>query len=170
MADNMNRRPASDGTAAEGQTGQDDHRKDTGQPCPTLAAEAAVLGAMLWSSDARDGVPRYVGPDDFQRHAHRVLFEALVRMHRAGEVVDHVTVGSELHFRDQLDEIGGTVALHELTDPLTTPAPSSWPAYATRVARAAASRRLIARLKVAIERCQAGEDPAVVARWIGGGA
>ena len=170
MPDNMNRRPACDGTAAEGQTGRDDRLDDTSEPCPTLAAEAAVLGAMLLSSEARDGVPRTVGPEDFHRHAHRVLFEAICRIHAAGEPVDAITVGCELHFRDQLDEVGGVVVLHELSDPIATPAPSSWPAYATIVGREGRRRRTIAKLRTAIDRLQAGEDPAVVARWIGGAA
>ena len=166
--DKRNARPAPG--APKAAAGQQGHPDGTSEPCPTLAAEAAVLGAMLLSSEACDGVPRTVGPDDFHRHAHRVLFEAICRLHAAGETVDAITVGCELHFRNQLDEIGGTVVLHELSDPIATPAPSSWPAYATIVGREGRRRRAIAKLRTAIDRLQAGEDPAVVARWIGGAA
>lgn len=137
---------------------------------PADLAEAAVLGAMMLSSEARDGVPTQLSADDFDRPAHRTLFEAVCRMHAAGQPVDHVTLGLELFHRGQLDEVGGTVALHELTDPVAVPAPSSWPAYATVVGREARRRRAIAKLEAALDRLRAGEDPAVVASWVGGGA
>lgn len=129
---------------------------------PHLAAEVALLGCMMLSGEARDGVPRMVGPGDFEREAHRVLFEALVRMHRAGEVVDHITVGAELHHRDQLDVIGGLTALYAVSDPSATPSPASWPTYATLVAREGRRRRTIRSLFRAIRSLEAGEDPAVV--------
>ena len=132
-------------------------------PTHVELTEAALLGAMLLSAAARDGVPRMLDPDDFDRSAHRVLFEVIVAMHAAGDEIDNITVNDKLAATGKLDEIGGLAAVWSLTAVEGCPTPSSWPTYATIVAREARRRRDIVTLRRAIARLEAGEDPAVVA-------
>ena len=124
--------------------------------------EAAALGAAILSADARAGIVGALTPDAFLREAHRAVFEAVAAMHAAGEHVDQITVNDQLASTGKLDEVGGLVAVFELTDPLACPSPAAWPTYATIVAREARRRRGIRTLQRAIERLEAGEDPAIV--------
>ena len=127
------------------------------------ANEAAALGAMLIDDEARQGVPSMLTPDDFHREAHRVVFAAIVAVLEDGIVPDVLTVTTKLATRRQLDEVGGPVAVSDLSDMRTCPVPQSWPAYATVVAREARRRRGIVTLRRALDRLERGEDPAVVA-------
>ena len=102
-------------------------------------------------------------PDDFHREAHRVVFAAIVAVLEDGHVPDVLTVTTKLATRRQLDEVGGPVAVSDLSDMRTCPVPQSWPAYSTVVAREARRRRGIATLRRALVRLEAGEDPGVVA-------
>ena len=137
------------------------------RPGHPLEAEAAVLGAMILSGEALDGCARRLEPDDFVREAHRTLFDVLIEMERRGDSIDQITVNAELSAIGRIDVVGGVAAVWHLTDPATCPTPSSWPTYATVVAREARRRRGIAKLERALERLRAGEDPAVVARDVG---
>lgn len=164
-------RRAANATGAEGQTGQDDQQQSTSRqsfvPGPPTAeqAEAAVLGAMLTSTDALDGASHMLagGGHLFSRPAHRTLFDLIEQMHLAGEPVDVLTVTDRAATTGKLDELGGPLGVSDLSDPATCPVPASWPSYAKIVLREARRRRGIKVLLDALARLEAGEDPAVVA-------
>lgn len=67
-----------------------------GREHPVIAAERAVLGAMLVSPDAVAAAVEIVEPRDFYRPAHQVLAHCVIVMHAAGDVVDPLTVAAEL--------------------------------------------------------------------------
>jgi replicative DNA helicase len=129
----------------------------------TDSAEAAVLGAMILSVEARIGALELLSAADFDRPAHRVVFEAVSALHHDGVPVDPVTVNDRLAASGRLDEVGGLGAVYGLTALEGCPVPASWPTYATIVAREARRRRGITVLRRALARLEAGEDPAVVA-------
>ena len=144
-----------------------DTAQDTDR-CDTLtgvahAAEAAVLGAMLLDADARHGVPSMLDPDSFDREAHRTVYGAVLAVLEDGDTPDPLTVTAKLAERGRLDEVGGPVAVSDLSSMAVCPVPASWPAYATVVAREARRRRGIVTLRVALDRLERGEDPEVVA-------
>jgi replicative DNA helicase len=128
-----------------------------------LAAEAAVLGAMLLSNEARNGVIDMLVTDDFERGAHRTLFEVLTAMQAANIHIDNITVNDELARLGKLEEIGSLASVWALTSIEGCPVPAAWPTYAVLVRREARRRRDLQLLRRAIERLEAGEDPAVVA-------
>lgn len=136
---------------------------DDTQNTASMAAEAALLGCMILSTEARHGAIGMLTADDFEREAHRTMFLALDTMHAFGEAVDQITVNDKLAGLGKLDEVGGLAAVFELTDPTACPSPAAWPTYATIVAREGRRRRGIRVLRRAIARLEAGEDPAVVA-------
>ena len=80
-----------------------------------VAAEQAVLGAMLLSRDARDEVAAMIAGPDFYRPTHEHIYDAITTLHDAREPVDAVTVADALARRGQLAPIeGGPLYLADL--------------------------------------------------------
>ncbi|MEX2324837.1 MAG: replicative DNA helicase [Nitriliruptoraceae bacterium] len=110
-------------------------------PPQSLEAEVSVLGAAMLSANAVSDTAQMLIPDYFYRNAHRLVFEAIVNLHRNGEAVDTVTVTDWLARRDRLDEVGGPAAIHDLTAAVPTSANAVH--YARIVREKALLRRLI---------------------------
>ena len=110
-------------------------------PPHDLAAERALLGAMLLTPAAvADGV-ELTSAADFYRPAHAHTFDAIVGLYGAGEPVDTVTVAAELQRAGLLDAVGGPGALVEMQ--ASTPVAGNAAHYADIVAKHATLRRLI---------------------------
>ena len=110
-------------------------------PPYSMEAEISVIGSMLLSSDAIADVSESIGPDDFYRGAHRTLFEVMVDLYDRGEPVDSVTVADELERRGKLDDVGGALAIADISAQVPTPANAAY--YAKIVNDRALKRRLI---------------------------
>jgi replicative DNA helicase len=121
--------------------------KDTGNqgfdrtPPYSLPAEISVLGSMLLSSDAIAEVSELVKPEDFYRGAHRTMFEAMRDLYDRGEPVDSVTLADELQHRGKLEDVGGPLAITDISAQVPTPANAVY--YARIVNDRALKRRLI---------------------------
>ncbi|MFB7982989.1 replicative DNA helicase [Streptomyces vinaceus] len=110
------------------------------QPPHDLAAEKAVLRAMLRTVDAVADIVDVLLGDDFYRPAHELIYNAVIAVYARGETPDPVTVGAELAKDDQLTKAGGNVYLHTLAH---DPAPSgTWVQAADTVQAMAVLRRL----------------------------
>jgi replicative DNA helicase len=87
-------------------------------------AEASVLGAILLTEQALDGVLLEIGlrPEHFYRPRHQRIFEAMIRLKEKAEpeAVDALTVCDELRSQGALDEAGGDAYVHSL--PTVVPA------------------------------------------------
>jgi replicative DNA helicase len=87
-------------------------------------AEASVLGAILLTEQALDGVLLEIGlrPDHFYRPRHQRIFEAMIRLKEKAdpEAVDALTVCDELRSKGVLEEAGGDAYIHSL--PTVVPA------------------------------------------------
>ena len=79
-------------------------------------AEQSALGAMLIEAVAVDEVRQIVGRDDFQGERHRLVFDAITRLHDRLEAVDLTTVTSELRAMDALETVGGVSYIVVLYD------------------------------------------------------
>jgi replicative DNA helicase len=106
-----------------------------------VAAEQAVLGAMLISKDAIADVAEVLRGGDFYRPAHTTVYEIITDLYSKGEPADTISVGTELHRRGLLDRVGGAPFLHALTESVPTPGSGSY--YAKIVAEKAVRRRLV---------------------------
>lgn len=84
------------------------------QPPQDMAAEQAVLGAMMLSADVIPDVTQIITGADYWRPAHEAIHDAITDLHHRGDPVDMVTVGSELQRRGDLPKIGGADYLHTL--------------------------------------------------------
>ena len=110
-------------------------------PPQNLEAEESVLGAMMMTPGAIDTVAEVVVEDDFYRGTHAKIFSAALDLHEAGEPVDAITLTNELERRSQLDEVGGSVRLHEIAN--LVPASANVGHYAQIVRETATLRSLI---------------------------
>jgi replicative DNA helicase len=110
-------------------------------PPYSLEAEVSVLGSMLLSSDAISEVAELVKPEDFYRGAHRTMFEAMRDLYDKGEPVDSVTLADELQHRGKLEDVGGALAITDISAQVPTPANAVY--YARIVNDRALKRRLI---------------------------
>jgi replicative DNA helicase len=106
-----------------------------------LAAEQAVLGAMLMSKSAIDDVSEVLDGRDFYRPAHEIIFDAVIELHAHGEPADAITVASELEKRGQLARMGGPVYLLDLVGAVSIAANAVY--YAEIVRDKAVLRRLV---------------------------
>src|SRR6185312_13606258 len=85
-------------------------------PPNDLDTEAAVLSAILLSSDAFDQVGDILRPEHFYSDANRRIYEAITDLQTNSRPVDIVSVATWLRDREMLQQIGGTPYLAQLTD------------------------------------------------------
>jgi replicative DNA helicase len=87
-------------------------------------AEASVLGAILLTEQALDGVLLEIGlkPDHFYRPRHQLVFRSMIRLKEKAEpeAVDALTVCDDLRSQGELEEAGGEAYVHSL--PTVVPA------------------------------------------------
>jgi replicative DNA helicase len=125
---------------------------DFTEPDPhDIAAEQAVLGAMMLSAAAAEECRPVLGPEDFYRPAHGVIFAAITALLRtsslaysgdeAGFVADMLTVKDKLAATGDLVRCGGAPYLHTLIASVPTAANGAH--YARIVREHAVRRRLL---------------------------
>jgi replicative DNA helicase len=118
------------------------------QPGPTipdtgkhdLAAEQAVIGAMMLDRDVIGDVCGALKPRDYFRRGHETIHMAIVRLFTADKPIDPITVASELEKRGDLVRVGGPGYLHGCVQ--ATPAAANAEYFATIVHEQAVLRRL----------------------------
>ncbi len=114
---------------------------ETRQPPSDLQAEQSVLGGMLMSKDAIADVIERIGPQDFYKPAHEVVYQAILGLFGRGEPADPVTVAAEIDRNGLTNRIGGATYLHTLMQAVPTAANAGY--YADIVAEKATLRRLV---------------------------
>lgn len=127
------------------------------QSIPTAhEAERAVLGALLLDADAAGVVFDALGsdPEVFYEDAGRAVYEAALRLRRAGHGVDVATIVGDLTRTGDLDRAGGAAAVSDLASAATT---GHYVAdYCTQVLDAATRRALILRCRRLAEEAARG--------------
>ena len=117
-----------------------------------LEAERAVLCNMMLDAGAIAIAAAHLSAGDFQRVAHRRIFEAINRLAAVPERVDLVTLAEELRSEGHLKTSGDSLYLSQLFDSRGTAANTE--AYARIVRRYAARRQArdaVRRLPTALE-------------------
>ena len=113
---------------------------DQQQPPQDVAAERALLGAMLHSRDAIGDVIGLLAGGEFYRPHHEAIYAAIVAVHHGGDVPDPVTVSAELQKRGELKRVGGDIYLFELLAGVSYAANAEH--YAELILKAATLRRV----------------------------
>src|SRR5215470_17614030 len=110
------------------------------QQTEDLAAERAVLGAVLANNTVVASVAEVVLADDFSSPAHSQIFAAMLALDGTQRPVDHLTLSEELKTRGQLSGVGGPAYLMTLDQ--VVPLSSSAVEYARIVKDQSVRRRL----------------------------
>lgn len=110
-------------------------------PPQNLDAEKSLLGAVLIDEEVLADVSEHVKTHDFYDKNHALIFGAMSRLFEKHRPVDLLTLTDELKRKDELDIVGGSAFLTELTNYVPTAAHAA--TYAEMVAQKAVRRRLI---------------------------
>lgn len=82
-------------------------------PPQNLECEEALLGGLLLSPDSFDRLPELPSEVFYHSH-HRLIFEAMLKLHAKGEPTDLMAVAN--HFGDAIEKVGGFGKLAGLVD------------------------------------------------------
>ncbi|HET7630207.1 MAG TPA: replicative DNA helicase [Candidatus Saccharimonadales bacterium] len=110
-------------------------------PPHNLDAEKSLLGSILIDEEALADISDKVRPEDFYDKRHTVIFAAMLNLFEKHQPVDLLTLSDELKRKKQLDSVGSSSYLTELTNYVPTAAHIE--AYADIIAGNAVRRRLI---------------------------
>lgn len=110
-------------------------------PPQNLDAEMSLLGAVLIDEETLADISEHAKPKDFYDKRHGMIYAAMMSLYEKHKPVDLLTLTDELKRKKQLDEIGGSAYLTELTNYVPTAAHAE--AYAEIVSQKAVRRRLI---------------------------
>ncbi len=83
-------------------------------PPSNLAAEQALLGALLANNKAFERVSDFLAAEHFADPVHGRIFASVARRIEAGQLADAVTLKAELEHSGALEEVGGTAYLAQL--------------------------------------------------------
>jgi replicative DNA helicase len=110
-------------------------------PPQSLDAEKSLLGAVLIDDDVLADVSEFVAKPDFYDKRHGIIFDGMMRLFERHKPVDLLTLTDELQRKKELETVGGSAYLTELTTYVPTAAHAA--AYAEMVSQKAIRRRLI---------------------------
>ncbi|MCB9813609.1 MAG: replicative DNA helicase [Pseudomonadales bacterium] len=110
-------------------------------PPQNLDAERSVLGSILIDSDAIVIVADILVPESFYQVAHQQIYAAMEILYEKRQPIDVVTLNNQVKKMKNLKSVGGTAALAELSNVVSTSANVKH--YADLVAEAYVKRRMI---------------------------
>ena len=105
-------------------------------------AEHALVGAMLLHRQAIEDTAGFCSPEDLYLPVTRIVYATILDLWQTGQPVDVTTVTGALRASGNLDRVGGTAAVMGLI--ASGGFAANVKAYAGRVVRCAAYRKLIA--------------------------
>lgn len=106
-----------------------------------IAAEEAVLGALLIDPELISRVSTVLQPRDFYREKHGAIYAAMLALAGRGQGGDFVTLVGELERVGKLTEVGGASFIASLVN--ATPTTVHTDTYARRIEHCATYRRVI---------------------------
>lgn len=110
-------------------------------PPQNIDAEKSLLGAVLIDEETLADISEHVTPKDFYDKRHAIVYGGMMRLYEKHRPVDLLTLTEELKRKNEIELIGGSAYLTELTNYVPTAAHAE--AYAELVAQKAVRRRLI---------------------------
>ncbi len=110
-------------------------------PPQNLDAEKSLLGAVLIDEETLADISEHVTTKDFYEKRHAIIYAAMMRLYERHKPVDLLTLTEELKRKKEIEIIGGSAYLTDLTNYVPTSAHAE--AYAELVAQKAIRRRLI---------------------------
>jgi replicative DNA helicase len=131
---------------------------EAGTPPHSLEAEMAVLGSMLVERDAVVKATDRLKIEDFYKETHRLIFEAILKLHNMNQEADVVTVGEQLKTSSLFQSAGGPALLVDLAEKVPTALHVEH--YAKIVHEKSLLRTLIDNARRIVRDAQSGTQPA----------
>jgi len=113
-------------------------------PPNDLSAEHALLGGALSEPDIAALLLERLAASDFYTDAHRVIYGAMLALHRSGHPVDHVSLEARLRATNEFDFVGGYPKIQQLLQDGALAIVANAPTYIGQVREAARKRELLA--------------------------
>ncbi len=110
-------------------------------PPQNLDAEKSLLGAVLIDEEVLADISDKLVDKDFYDKRHAKIFASILKLYEHHKPVDLLTLSDQLKAKKQLEEVGGSTYLTELTNYVPTAAHAE--AYANIIRQASVRRRLI---------------------------
>jgi len=110
-------------------------------PPHNLEAEESVLGAMLITPGVIPMVVERVCEDDFYRDSHRMIYGAIIEMHRQSMTPDGLLLTEHLKATGKLEKAGGASYIHTLVN--LCPVAQNAPQYA-EIVKSESDKRIAA--------------------------
>ncbi len=110
-------------------------------PPQNIEAEISLLGSILLDDEVITTVADKISAEDFYDQRHGIIYEAMLKLYEQHKPVDLLTLSSLLKDGGELDTVGGSSYLTELTNAVPTAAHGEH--YADIVAEKALRRKLI---------------------------
>ena len=110
-------------------------------PPHTIVGEQSVLGGLLLDNSAWDQVADCISDQDFYRHDHRLIFDAIRALTAENQPFDVITLSEWLKKNNKLEEVGGLAFLANLVK--ETPSAANIKAYANIVRERSMLRQMI---------------------------
>ena len=110
-------------------------------PPQNLEAEVGLLGSILIEDDVLTDIADKINANDFYDKRHGTIYQAMLRLYEQHKPVDLLTLSSALKDSNELEDVGGSSYLTELTNAVPTAAHAA--EYGDLVAEKALRRRLI---------------------------
>ncbi|WEM63276.1 replicative DNA helicase [Streptococcus parauberis] len=121
-----------------------------------LLAEQSVLGSIFISPDKLITVREFIGPDDFYKYSHKIIFRAMITLSDRNDAIDATTVRTILDDQGDLQNIGGLSYIVELVNSVPTSANAEY--YAKIVGEKAMLRNIISRLTESVNLAYEGAN------------
>lgn len=110
-------------------------------PPQDLAAEQALLGAIMIKPESLNDIVDIIRPDSFYSLKHKTIFKAMLTLYEKNEPIDLISISAELKQEKKLEQIGGASYLTELTN--MVPSAANIKYYAELISKKSALRKLI---------------------------
>lgn len=110
-------------------------------PPQNLEAEVSLLGSMLIEDDVLTNLADKITASDFYDKRHGTIFSAMLKLYEQHKPIDLLTLSSSLKDSGDLENVGGSSYLTELTNAVPTAAHAEH--YGDLVAEKSLRRRLI---------------------------
>lgn len=110
-------------------------------PPQNVDAEVSLLGSILIEYEVITSVADKINGSDFYEKRHGIIYEHMLKLYEKHKPVDLLTLSSSLKDSDELEQVGGSSYLTELTNAVPTAAHGEH--YADLVAEKSTRRKLI---------------------------
>jgi len=110
-------------------------------PPQNIDAEVSLLGSVLIEDEVITSIADKILPGDFYDKRHGTIYAAMVKLYEKHQPVDLLTLSNALKDNDELEDVGGSSYLTELTNAVPTAAHAEH--YANIVAEKSMRRKLI---------------------------